>query len=120
MLTQKLRALEAAKARVAHLEAALAKEQERELARLPAKFGFSAVGEFIRAVLAASRKTRPAAATTAHLRRKRAVITKATRVAVKNMIESGKTAKETARMLGLSVSSVHNIKKTLKLVRPRP
>ncbi len=102
--------LTAMRRRLARLEA----EQARTLAALPARFGFANAQEFCLAVEAAIGRPRQRPS-----RRRRAVITKATRAAVKNMVQNGKTAKEIQELLGLSASSIYNIKRLLRVSRPR-
>jgi len=142
MVTDKLKELEAARAKLASLEQSIASELNKELASLPAKYGFASVEEFASAVRAASgarasapapkaaarRRGRPAgstakkaaaAAPSGGKRRKRAVITDETRTQVKKMVEGGKTGAEIAKNLGISLPSVQNIKKALGLVKER-
>jgi DNA invertase Pin-like site-specific DNA recombinase len=120
MITKKLQELEATKAKVAGLEKAIAAELNRELAALPAQFGFSNVQSFIKAVKAAASGrggAKAKAAPGAKKRRARAVITDATRAQVKKLVEAGKTGNEIAKAVGISLPSVHNIKKALGLVK---
>lgn len=49
----------------------------------------------------------------------RAVITTATRLAVKNLVFEGRTGAEIAKMVGISLPSVQNIKKALGLVKAK-
>ena len=107
MFTDKIKELTAAKARVAELEQSIASELNRELAGLPAKFGFSDVKSFVGAVKAAAPVKR----------RKRARITDATRAEVKKLVEAGKTGNQIAKAVGISLPSVAKIKKALGLVR---
>ena len=133
MVTDKLKELEAARVKLATLEQSIANELNSELAALPAKYGFSSVGEFVRAVNAAGgggtrggRRGRPpgkakaaGAKKTGRKRRSRAVITDETRAQVKKMVDAGKTGAEIAESLKISVPSVQNIKKALGLVKER-
>lgn len=130
MLTDKLKALAATKAKVAQLEESITAELNQELAALPAKYGFDNLPAFFTAVKSASgrkagRKTRgPAKATRSAAkaggkRRKRAVITADTKARVKSLVESGKTGGEIAKSVGISLPSVQNIKKELGLVKAR-
>ena len=125
MITQKIQQLAATRAKIANLEKSIAAELNRELAALPAKFGFESVQAFIKAVKAAgsgraARGGRKAKADApAKQRRKRAVITDATRAQVKKLAEAGKTGEEIAKAVGISLPSVHNIKKALGLVKKR-
>jgi hypothetical protein len=120
MVTDKIKELEATKARVAQLEQSIAAQLNKELSALPGKFGFDNVDAFVKAVKAATggkRKGRgPGKAAGAKKRRKRAVITDATRAEVKKLVEAGKTGAAIAKAVGISLPSVQNIKKALGLV----
>jgi hypothetical protein len=139
MVTDKIKELEAARAKLASLEQSIADELNKELSGLPAKYGFESVDDFVRAVKGASgggggggrgrgrRPGRPAggggaAAKSAgggRKRRSRAVITDDTRNQVKKMVGEGKTGAEIAKSVGISLPSVQNIKKALGLVKKR-
>jgi hypothetical protein len=124
MVTDKIKALAATKAKVAELEKSIAAELNRELAGLPGKYGFESLPAFFSAVRAASRgKTRATssakATAPAGKRRKRAVITAETKSKVKSLVEAGKTGGEIAKAVGISLPSVQNIKKALGLVKAR-
>ncbi|MEN9661598.1 MAG: hypothetical protein RL324_547 [Verrucomicrobiota bacterium] len=121
MLNDKLKKLAVQKARLEKLEQALLAETQRELAGLPAEYGFANVKDFIKAVkkAAAGGRRGPAKAQTGKKRRARAVITDATRARVKSMVDAGKTGGEIASAVGISLPSVHNIKKSLGLVKAR-
>jgi hypothetical protein len=133
MVTDKLKQLEAAKARLAELQQAVTLQLRRELAGLPGKYGFESAQEFIAALTAATSgkggkakgrgkaaaKSAGAAAKKGSARRKRAVITDTTRGEVKKLTEAGKTGSEIAKTVGISLPSVQNIKKALGLVKAR-
>lgn len=135
MVTDKIKELEAARAKLASLEQSIADEMNKELAGLPAKFGFASVADFVNAVKAANgeggasrrgaRRGRPAKAEKAasqgggKKRRRRAVITEETRAQVKKLVDAGKTGGEIATALKISLPSVQNIKKALGLVKAR-
>jgi hypothetical protein len=124
MVTKQIKQLEAAKANLARLQTAVARNLQRELAGLPRAYGFDSLKDFIRAVTAASggqlrgaaKAGRPAGA---RKRRRRAVITDATRAAVRKLAEAGKSGAAIAREVGISLPSVQNIKKALGLVKAR-
>jgi hypothetical protein len=124
MITKKIQELADTKAKVASLEKAIATQLKKELAALPGKFGYEDVNAFIKAVKAAT-GGKPGAKKTAKptakgkKRRSRAVITDATRAQVKKLVEAGKTGGEIAKAVGISLPSVHNIKKALGLVQKR-
>lgn len=117
MLNDKLKKLAAERARLAKMELALQAETQRELAGLPAEYGFDDLKSFIKALKAAAGGRRGRAK--GGKRRSRAVITEATRAKVKAMVAAGKTGGEIAAAVGISLPSVHNIKKALGLVKAR-
>lgn len=122
MVTDKLKELEATRAKLAELEQAVQAELRSELAALPAKYGFESVAAFVAAVRAAGGRRRgrpPTKATQAPTgkRRRRAKVTDATRAEVKKLAEAGKTGGEIAKAVGVSLPTVQNIKKALGLVR---
>jgi DNA invertase Pin-like site-specific DNA recombinase len=134
MVTDKIKELEAARAKLASLEQSIADELNKELSGLPAKYGFASAAEFLDAVRAASgggqarRGRKPGKAKAAagggkggpgRKRRTRAVITDDTRAEVKKLVNDGKTGSEIAKSLGISLPSVQNIKKALGLVKKR-
>jgi hypothetical protein len=132
MVTDKIKELEAARAKLASLEQAIADELNKELASLPARYGFQSAADFVRAVSAAAggggRRGRPGRKPGAasggpggpgKKRRKRSVITDETRAQVKKMVSDGKTGAEIAKSVGISLPSVQNIKKALGLVKKR-
>jgi hypothetical protein len=116
MITDRIKALETARAKVAKLEAQIAAQRNAALAQLPAKYGFSSVNEFVAAVKAAAATT---GVTGNSGKRRRVKITDATKAEVKKLIEAGRTGAEIAKAVGISLPSVHNIKKALGLVQKR-
>ena len=127
MISEDIKELDAARARVTELEKAVAAQMTAELASLPAKYGFADLDGLIAALKAAAgvgRKVRKAKAASGAgaapgPRRKRATITDAMRAEVKSMVEAGKTGAEIAAALGISLPSVQNIKKALGYVKER-
>jgi DNA invertase Pin-like site-specific DNA recombinase len=121
IVSAKLKELEAARAKLASLEEQVRAERKKELAELPAKFGFDSAADFIDAVREATgaRRGRPAGKAAGGKRRHRAVITDETRAQVKKLVDAGKTGAEIAHQLGISLPSVQNIKKALGLVKKR-
>ncbi len=124
MITDKIKELEATKAKVASLEESIASQLDKELSELPAKYGFESAQAFIKAVSAATggrKKKRggKAAKSEGGKRRKRAKITDEIRAELKNLAEAGKSGAEIAAALGISLPSVQNIKKALGLVKSR-
>ena len=129
MVTEKIKELEATKAKIVALEKTIATQLEKELAGLPATYGFDSVSDFIKAVVTASggrrRKSKgrdsapKAPRKTAGGRRKRSVITDETRATVKKLVDEGKTGSQIAEALSISLPTVQNIKKALGLVKAR-
>jgi DNA-binding NarL/FixJ family response regulator len=133
MVTDKLKELESARAKLAQLEQSIADELTKELAALPAKYGFASAEEFASAVRAAAggrvrrgRRGRPAGPAKAKPakagrkgRKKRAVITDETRAQLKKLVNDGKTGEQIAKALNISLPTVQNIKKALGLVKKR-
>jgi DNA-binding NarL/FixJ family response regulator len=129
MVINKIRKLEATKAKLADLEKTVARELRAELSGLPAAYGFGSLRDFVEAVREALRggRRRPGRKAAGRSgrkaakgrRRRRAVITDATRAGVKKLVEAGKTGGEIAKALKISLPSVQNIKKALGLVKGR-
>jgi DNA invertase Pin-like site-specific DNA recombinase len=126
MVTDKIKELDAARAKLASLEQSIADELSKELASLPAKYGFESANAFLAAVRAATGgrvarrgKGKGKAKGGKGKRRARAVITDETRAQVKKLVDAGKTGAEIAAELGISLPSVQNIKKALGLVKKR-
>lgn len=118
MVTDKLKELEATKAKMADLVKTIESERNKELRTLPEKYGFESLGAFLKAVKAAG-GGRTGKKGGAKGKRTRAVITDDTRAQVKKMVGAGKTGAEIAETLGISLPSVQNIKKALGLVKAR-
>jgi hypothetical protein len=118
MITDKIKALAAHRARITKLERLIEKGLPRELATLPGMYGFTNVGLFARAVkAAASKRGRPPKTTTQVKRGKRVKITDAIRAKVRKLVKAGKTGSAIANSLKISLPSVQNVKKALGLVR---
>src|SRR3954462_2556755 len=115
MVTDKLKELEATKAKMADLVQAIETERNKELRTLPEQYGFDNLGDFIAAVKAAH-GGRKAGKTSRGGKRKRAVITEETRAQVKKLVGAGKTGAEIAESVGISLPSVQKNKKALGLV----
>jgi len=121
MISEKIKELEATKAKIASLEKSIANELHAELRALPAKFGYDSVAAFVKAVKAAGggRGKKRVGKAGGGGKRKRAKITDQTRSEVKKLTEAGKTGNEIAASLKISLPSVQNIKKALGLVKTR-
>ena len=122
MVIDKIKELEATRAKLTALESSVASELNKELAALPSYYGFESVAAFLKAVKKAAgngvgRKAKSAGEPKA--KRTRAKITDETRAQVKALIEQGKTGTEIAKAVGISLPSVQKIKKDAGLVRPR-
>ncbi|MFT3781418.1 MAG: helix-turn-helix domain-containing protein [Nibricoccus sp.] len=121
MVTDAVKELAAAKAKVAALEQSLAKELKQKLAKLPSEYGFESLPAFIKALkqAAGGRVAKAAGPGRAGKRAKRAKITPEIKSEVKSMVNAGKTGAAIAKDLGISLPSVQNIKKELGLVKKR-
>ncbi len=134
MVTETIKELEAARSKVAALEAALAKKNQA-LASLHTKHGYDNVDDFITALKEAGgrgsrgrgrRAAAPAAPVASssssagsRKRSKRAKITPEIKQELKTLVGQGKTGAVIAKTLGISLPSVQNIKKELGLVQAR-
>jgi len=130
MVTETIKELEAARSKVAALEAALAKKN-KALTSLHTKHGFANVDDFIAALKEANggrggrgpgrrASAAPAAASSGGKKRsKRAKITPEMKQELKSLVGQGKTGAVIAKTLGISLPSVQNIKKELGLVQAR-
>ena len=102
MITDKIKELEATKAKVASLEESIASQLDKVLSELHTKYGFESAQAFIKAVAAATgvrKKKRggKAAQSEGGKRRKRAKITDETRAEMKRVladIQSGRFARD--------------------------
>ncbi len=130
MVTDRIKELEAARAKLAELEQSITVERNAELASLPAKYGFESVEAFVAAVNAAGGKApkrrgrKPGSKVSAPTpakgeKRTRAKITDETRAQVKKLVGEEKTGAEIAKTLKISLPSVQNIKKALGLVKKK-
>jgi len=123
MIDKKIQKLNAARAKVAALEHAIANERLKELATLPAKYGFGDVASFIKALKSAVGSAKVgrgvAAASARPTGGKRKHITPEARAKVAELLNEGKSGSEVAARVGISLPSVQKIKKELGLVKPR-
>lgn len=114
-----LKKIEAYQKEIARLQAGVIK-LNRKLLKLPARFGFKTMGEFISALKQAEKSAGGKVAGAAKAaRRKRAVITDEVKAQVKALLGQGKTGAEVAKAVKISLPSVQNIKKALGLVKKR-
>ncbi len=126
MAQDTIKKIEEYKTRIADLE----REMHAQLAKLPAQYGFASAEEFIAAFrksvaakpgrkpgkAAKPAKVAKAAKATKGGRKARVKITPEIEAEVKSLTEAGKTGKEIAKITGVSLPSVGNIKKKLGLV----
>ncbi len=137
MVTDKIKLLEATKAKVAKLEKTVASQLHKELASLHKAYGFESLDVFVEALYGAAgsrrgRKPgrrgpgRPPKARgrgrpkgSGKKRHPRSVITDETRAEVKKLVAAGSTGAQIAEALKISLPSVQNIKKALGLVKAR-
>jgi len=117
MVNDKLKQLTEYQTKVAELQQSIEEERKEALAHLHEHYGFKTPGDLIKAlreVTGAGRKGRGAAR-----RRKHARITPELRQKIKTALQSGKTGAKVAAEFGISLPSVHNIKKEFGLVKSR-
>ena len=127
MVTTQIKELAAAREKLAELELSVETGLRQELSGLHEQYGFSDVTSFLKAVKSAAQgggrkkrgKAKEAKATAGPKKRKRAVITAATRARVKKLVKAGKSGSAIAKAVGISLPSVQNIKKALGLVKSR-
>jgi hypothetical protein len=116
MITPIIRRLTQARATAAKLEQSFVKE----LASRPKAYGFDSLGAFVAAVEASGRgkrRAKKARRPSKPKTRKRAVITDPIRAKVKALLKAGKSGSQIAKAVGISLPSVHNVKKVLGLVK---
>lgn len=119
MVTDKLKQLTEYQTKVAELQDSIEAERKQALAHLHAQFGFKTPADLIKALRTvagggAGRKGRGAGR-----RRKHGRITPELREKIKGALQSGKTGAKVAEEFGISLPSVHNIKKEFGLVKSR-
>jgi hypothetical protein len=134
MAISKIKELQALQAKAATLQAAIDAERKQELASLPGKYGFDSIAAFIEAVRSAAgaakgpgrgvkkkvaAKSAAKSVTGATGKRRRAKITPAIKAKVRTAVTAGTSGAVIAKSLGISLPSVHNIKKELGLVKAR-
>ena len=118
MITEKIQKLRDMEAQAAQLKKTIEIERAAELASLPRKYGYDSVEDFVKAVREASGKRRGRTAKGGK-RSKRTKITDAIRNELKILVGKGVSGSAIAQKLGISIPSVHNIKKDLGLVKSR-
>ena len=120
MVTNKLQELAKYQKKIAALEKELGAHHGK-LRALPGKFGYKSIGELIAALHAAGKTDSSSAGKKARKagRRKRTKITPEMKQKLKGYVEAGKTGSDIAKLIGISLPSVQNIKNELGLVKKR-
>jgi hypothetical protein len=128
MVTTKIQKLAALRKKIARLERVIETELYEDLFGIHEQYGFAELKSFIKAVKLAAgsggrRKVRkvgrPKKVVVVEKVRRRAKITDATRANVKKLVKAGLSGSKIAKAVGISLPSVHNIKKALGLVKAR-
>lgn len=128
MLTSKIQELSQYKAKIAELERTILAERAAQLARLHTDLGFASRAELISALRAEDkapggrkrgRKAAVARSAGKKPRRKRTKITPELRSQIEAAIRTGATGAAVANQFGISLPTVHNIKKAAGLTRKR-
>ena len=130
MISEKIKKLKDMEARAAELKAAIERDRSKELAALPAEYGYDSMAAFIKALkqAAGGKKTRRGRkakagkapkAKKAAKSRKRAKITPEIKEKVKTLVAQNTSGAKIAKQLGISLPSVQNIKKELGLVKAK-
>ena len=130
--TDQIAELEKAKAKLVQAEAKLAADRVAALAKLPREYGYANLNDFIKALTSAVGKAgngkkskgaksvkaaKPAKAKTG--KRKRAKLTAELKQQVIAAVQAGDSGAKIAKAFGISLPSVHNIKKEAGLVKTR-
>ena len=120
MVTNKLQELAKYQKKIAALEKELGAHHGK-LRALPGKFGYQSIGELIGALHAADKTGGAARGKNARkaARHKRTKITPEMKQKLKGYVEAGKTGSAIAKLIGISLPSVQNIKNELGLVKKR-
>lgn len=119
MVANKIKQLINYESKAAALRRSIEKQRTRELASLHEKYGYDSVKALIKAIRAAAGSGGKRRGRKAGRRRKRARITPNMRQKIKAAIQAGKTGAQVAESFGISLPSVHNIKKAFGLVKSR-
>ena len=122
MKPTELKKLLAVRQKLSAIEAKLGKKMQREMASLPEKYGYDGMETFIAALQELSGGVGSAgiaAKGKAKGKRKRGKVTDEVKQKVKALFEAEKTGREVAEAVGLSLPTIQNIKKELKLVKER-
>ena len=121
--TDQIAELEKAKAKIVQAEAKFAADRLAALAKLPIDYGYASLNDFIKALKAAVGKTgkgkKAKFAKAKAGKRTRAKITPELKQQVIAAVQAGDSGAKIAKNFGISVASVHNIKKEAGLVKAR-
>ena len=117
MVTNKIKRLAEYESKAAKLRQAIESQRDRELGSLHEKYGYDSVHALIKAIRAAAVSGGKRGGSRG--RRRRARITPAMRQKIKAAIVGGSTGAQVAAKFGISLPSVHNIKKQFGLTKPR-
>jgi hypothetical protein len=119
MVTDKLKQLTEYQTKIVELQSSIDQELKVALAHLHEEYGFKTPAELIKALRAATGTTGTRRGAKGVRRRKHARITPELREKVKVALHGGKTGGQVAEEFGISLPSVHNIKKAFGLVKAR-
>ena len=126
MVTTKIKKLATLREKVARLERVIETELYEDLFGIHERYGFAELKSFIEAVKLAARGGgrrkggkvgRPKKVVGEEKIRHRAKITDATRARVKKLAKAGLSGSKIAKAVGISLPSVHNVKKALGITR---
>jgi hypothetical protein len=121
MVTDKVKELAEIEARALELRKAIAQERAKELASLPAQYGFGSVREFIAALkdLDGGKEKKISKEAAPKGRKKRAKLTPELKDSIVKALKDGKPGSAVATEFGVSPASVNLIKKAAGLTKPR-
>ncbi len=118
MVTEKIKQLNEYQGKIEELKNSIEQERKEALAHLHTEYGFATTSELIKALRAATGAgVRRARAGVSH--RKHARISPELKEKIKAALQGGKTGVQVAEEFGVSLPSVHNIKKEFGLVKAR-
>lgn len=118
MVTEKIKQLTEYQGKIAELQDAIEQERKEALAHLHADYGFETPAELIKAIKEATGLGARRAGGVVR-RRKHARISPELKEKIKAALQGGKTGVQVAEEFGISLPSVHNIKKAFGLVKAR-
>jgi hypothetical protein len=119
MVTEKLKQLTEYQTKVVELQNSIELERKEALAHLHVEYGFESPAELIKAIRVATGATVARRSSGGVRRRKHARITPELREKVVAALQGGMKGAQAAEEFGISLPSVHNIKKASGLVKAR-